>query len=181
MCRAFSLARHSLGEGGLFSTMNTIRSTIVLALLIVGMFVIRGTVHAASLSMMPATSAAKIGKPMMVKLVLGSAKRSVNSAQATITFPKKLLKFTKVSTKGSVFSLWAKNPKGSNKTGMVVFVAGKKNPGFKGKSATILRMTFVPKKAGMATVKITKAKTLANDGKGTNVLKKVRNAKVQIR
>ena len=160
--------------------MNIFRSITFIALIIVGTIIAHGTVHAATLSMKPKTSAVKVGTPLTVKLVLDSANQPVNSAEATITFQKKLLKFTKVATKESVFSLWAIKPFGSNKAGTVAFAAGKKNPGFKGRGAIIIRITFIPKKAGTANVKITKANVLANDGKGTNVLTKVSNTKVQI-
>lgn len=155
---------------------------LVVLAVVAGSFVVaQGTVHAATLSLKPKTARASVGVPFTVRLVLASANRSVNSAEAVIAFPKKLLTVKKVTTKGSIFALWAKKPTGSNKAGTIVFVAGKKNPGFKGKGATVIRMTFVPKKAGTASVNVTKANVLANDGKGTNVLKVVRNAKIRIR
>lgn len=146
---------------------------LIFGIIVVGILVAHGTVHAATLSLQPKTSTIRANKPYTVRLVLDSADRSVNSAEATMTFPIKLLKLKSVSTKNSIFVLWAKKPSISNKAGTIVFDAGKKTPGFKGKNATVLRLTFVGKHKGTATVKITKAKTLANDGKGTNVLKKV--------
>lgn len=154
---------------------------VVLAVVVGGLVVAQGTVHAATLSLKPKTVRASVGMPLTMRLVLASADRSVNSAEATIAFSKKLLAVKKVTTKGSIFAVWAKKPTGFNKTGTVVFAAGKKNPGFKGKGATVLRITFVPKKTGTASVNVTKASVLANDGKGTNVLTKVKNAKMRIR
>lgn len=153
--------------------MKTTYSLAVVVLLLIGTVVAHGTVLAATLSLQPKMATPRANKPYTVRLVLDSVNRSVNSAEATVTFPIQLLKLKSVSTKNSIFVLWAKKPVGSNKAGTIVFAAGKKNPGFKGKNATVLQLTFVGKRSGTATVKITKAKTLANDGKGTNVLQKV--------
>ena len=132
----------------------------------------------ASLFLTPAVKNAEVGATFTETVYVGTDV-AVNSAEATVTFPKDLLRVTSVSSSG-IFTLWASQPSYSNAAGTVSFSGGLPTPGYKGTSGKIVTITFKALAEGTATVAVTGGQVLANDGQGTNVLKSQRTASVRI-
>lgn len=128
-------------------------------------------VHAASASLYlsPSSGSHTLNSTFNVSVFV-STDVSVNSAEATVSFPKDKLNVTSVSSAG-IFTIWTSQPSYSNSTGRVAFAGGLPTPGYKGKTGKIITITFKAIAEGSAKVSITKGSVLANDGKGTNVLK----------
>lgn len=113
----------------------------------------------------PSSVATQIGKTFSLTLNL-TATENVNSASGTVVFPGTLLQAVSVSQTGSIFTNWPQNPTISGET--ISFAGGLPNPGYSG-TGKIFSITFKAKAAGTAGVTVTNGKTLANDGKGTDV------------
>lgn len=99
----------------------------------------------------------------------------INAIQATILFPPDKLDVIGLSKEKSILSFWIIEPSYSNVDGIIQFIGGIPNPGFKGEGE-IFTIVFKPKKEGKAHIKFKEGLVLANDGKGTNVLKEERDA-----
>lgn len=132
----------------------------------------------ASLYLSPSSKSVETAASFTETLYVGTDV-AINSAEATVTFPKGLLKVTSVSSSG-IFSLWANQPSSSNAAGTVSFAGGLPTPGYKGTSGKIITITFKALAEGTATVAVTNGQVLANDGQGTNILKSQRTASIKI-
>lgn len=128
-------------------------------------------VHAAELSLSPATGSFASGKEFTVRVqVKPGGTESVNAADGTLTFDKEVLSVVKVSKEGSQFSLWTADPTFSNTAGTIVFSGG--TPTAFSNTGTAVTVTFKGKKEGVGAVKFDKGSILAADGKGTDVYTK---------
>lgn len=123
----------------------------------------------ASLYLSPSSKTVTVGDSFTVGLYV-SADSAINAAEATLTFPADKLRVSSISKSG-IFSLWAVEPNYSNSSGRITFSGGLPSPGYKGTSGKILTVTFKATGAGKPKVSITGGTVLANDGKGTNILK----------
>lgn len=123
----------------------------------------------ASLYFSPSSKTVTVGDSFTVGLYV-STDSAINAAEATLTFPTDKLRVTSISKSG-IFSLWAIEPNYSNSSGRVTFSGGLPSPGYKGTSGKILTVTFKATATGKPKVSITGGSVLANDGKGTNILK----------
>jgi len=103
-------------------------------------------------------------------MYVNSTDQAMNAAQATIIFPTDKLSVISVSTKYSIFSLMVENPTFSNTGGSAGFSGIVLNPGYTGKNGRLVTVNFAAKALGKATVTISGAQVLANDGVGTNIL-----------
>ncbi len=116
------------------------------------------------------------GTTFTVNVLMNTGGQAINAAEATIAFPSDLLSLQSISKSGSVFTLWAVEPGGSNSSGKVMFSGGLPSPGFSGSSGRILSLVFRAAKTGSAKLTISGAQLLANDGLGTNILSGAGNA-----
>lgn len=126
--------------------------------------------RAATLSARPLTTTVVAGGVFTVSVDLNSQGKTINNAEAVISYPTDLVEVQSVSTGGSIFSLWVEPATFSNGSGTITFNGGAPNPGFSGASGHILSAKFKAKAAGTAQISISSAAIRENDGLGTNVL-----------
>lgn len=142
--------------------------TSVVALLI-GLFAISNTAFAASVAISPASDTFKQGTNFSVSVNVASTDQAMNAASGTITFPKDRLQVVSVSKNNSIVDFWAVEPSFSNTAGTISFEGVVLTPGYQGSAGKILTITFKGKSTGLADVKFSSNKILANDGIGTNI------------
>lgn len=100
----------------------------------------------------------------------------INAASGKIYFPVEELEVIGLSKEESIFSLWTAEPSYSNSDGTIQFGGGLPTPGFKGSEGKILTITFKTKEEGEVDVEFEEGLVLADDGKGTNILKEKKGA-----
>ncbi len=146
------------------------KRSIVISTCVVAAILLPAKSDAATLGVSPSSATIRVGKTITVAVRVGSADQAMNSAEAAVTFPTDLLQLQSISKTGSIFQFWTTEPAGSNASGRIVFSGGLPSPGFSGGGGNIIRITFLAKARGTATLSITGAKVLANDGLGTDIL-----------
>ena len=125
--------------------------------------------QAATVSLTPSITSVSAGNIITVHVVVNTQGTAINDGSATVQFPTDLLEVVSVSKSASIFSLWVEEPTFSNSAGTVSFDGGVPTPGYQGSGGTMLDITFRAKKTGTASVLISDANVLANDGQGTDV------------
>lgn len=121
----------------------------------------------ASIFLSPSTTNCKVGATVTVTVFVNSGGQPINAAEGTINYSSDVLEYQSLSTGGTIFELWTKNPSGNSTA--TSFGGGLSGSGFNGDGGKILSMTFKAKREGSATFSISGGKILANDGNGTNV------------
>lgn len=145
---------------------------ILCSLFIISLFVInfnlpKAAATGATLSISPATKRVNVGATITATLNVSPGSLPINAAEATITYSSSCLEFQSVSTTGSIFTFWTAQPTGG--TASTTFGGGLADPGYSGTLGKILTLTFKAKRAGTATLTISGARVLANDGVGTDI------------
>lgn len=135
--------------------------------------------EAATLYMIPNSSAFNIGEEFTIDLKAGADDEFLNAGQATVSFSNDVLELVSIDKSGSSFNFWVEEPSVSNETGTLSFIGGTTR-GISGASLQIIRMKFKTKGAGVANLSITDAVLTASDGKGTNILSAVEDASVRV-
>lgn len=138
-----------------------------------------GFVKAATLEARPASRSLTVGDSITMRVTLSSPDTAVNAVQGTLTYPPALLSVTNVSTAGTVMGIWVHQP-ADNGSGQINWSGGIFNPGFTGTSGTVFTVSFKALAAGTADVKVVSGAVLAADGKGTNVLSDIRQARYTV-
>lgn len=160
--------------------MSTIR-ICTLGLLITGCFLLAPfTTIAATLGAVPDASHVTAGNIVTVRLLVNGADQAINAANGVLSFPADFLKVLSIDTSHSIFPLWIQPPSFSNTNGTITFDGGVPSPGFTGTAGAILAITFQAEKPGTATLSLSGASVLANDGLGTDVLTGTDNATLTI-
>ena len=136
--------------------------------------------HAATLSINPATANVSVGNIISLSILVNANGTAINTGGATVHFPSDLLEVMSISKSSSIFSLWVQDPVFSNTDGTIAFVGGLPTPGFSGQSGQLISIVFRAKKQGTASIVMSDASVLANDGLGTNVLSAYGSASIQI-
>jgi len=137
-------------------------------------------VHAASLQLSPASGSYAVDQTFAVTVSVSSADRAMNSVSGVVTFPTDSLEVSSISKTGSILNLWVQEPSFSNAGGTVNFEGIVLNPGFTGSNGKIITITFKVKARAAASLALTSATVLANDGKGTNILAGVSGSKLTL-
>lgn len=137
------------------------------------------SVHAATLSIIPANGAIHRGDSVTVYVKINSADVSVNAVQATIHFPTDKLQAESVDSKSTAFGFWLDGPTISGADGTVKFIGGTTN-GISGSALAVLAINFKAVGSGSAVISASDAAITANDGKGTNVLDAVKGGTISI-
>jgi len=130
----------------------------------------------ASFFLSPGSETFKVGDTFAVELKINTTGVSVNSAQAVIHFPTDMLEVLSLSKDDSIFSLWPEEPVFSNSDGKISFAGGLPHPGFQ-EIGNIITINFKGKEQGLVHITFGPSKILANDGKGTNILVFLKEAK----
>lgn len=116
--------------------------------------------------------------PFEIKIV--DIEMPVNVVQADISFDSEAVEIVDISTENSFANVFIQKEI-DNGLGFARFSGGLPNPGFGEKEGIFSTVYFVGKKPGITTVKLLpSSKVLANDGKGTNILKEVPSVNVLI-
>jgi len=129
-----------------------------------------------SLFLYPGSRSFIIEDTFSVEVKVDTAGIPVNAAQATIYFPSDKLEVLNISKESSIFTLWPEEPEFSNSSGKISFSGGTPHPGFLG-TGNIITINFKSKKEGMANLALGEGRVLADDGKGTNILVFLKEAK----
>jgi hypothetical protein len=135
---------------------------------------------AASLSFSKVSDSYTLNGNFSVNVYVGSSDQSMNAVSGVVSFPWDKLQVVSISKTNSILSLWAEEPSFSNSTGTVNFEGIVLNPGFAGAQGKVLSITFKTKNTGQANLSFSSGSVLANDGTGTNILKTLGVAVVNI-
>lgn len=142
---------------------------------LLGFFVAPSFLFADTLSFSPATGSYTSGRTFPVTVFVSSPSQAINALSGEISFPADKLQLVSISKTGSILTLWVQEPTFSNTAGTVSFAGVVPNPGFTGSVGNLLTLNFKVVGQGSATVKFNAGEVLANDGSGTNVLKRLTN------
>lgn len=127
-----------------------------------------------SLYFSPSSGNVSVGQSFSLALRVNTGGTAINAAEGSVVFDQQKLSVTSVSKSGSVFSIWAEEPKFSNAEGTIEFAGGVPNPGYSGSNGLVLTINFKAKSAttvrGYTEIVLVSGGVLANDGEGTNIL-----------
>jgi len=130
--------------------------------------------QAASLYLSPASGSYNLGQAFSVNVYVSSADQAMNAASGAVLFPADKLQVTSLVKTGSIINLWVQEPSFSNPPaggqGTVNFEGIIYNPGYTGSKGKIITINFKVKGGGEASLNLSLAAVLANDGQGTNIL-----------
>ncbi len=124
-------------------------------------------VHAATLSVMPASGTYSVGERLIVRVVV-SGETPLNAVTGTLSFPSDLFAIESVTKAGSILNFWVAEPSFSKQTGVVQF-EGVALSGYQGGSGTVLSVGLKAIKTGSGNVTFKSGQVLANDGQGTDI------------
>lgn len=151
----------------------------IISLSILGALFSTQTASAASLFWVPTVGEYGISKEIAADLKVDSEGVGINAGQATIRFPKDILEVKSIDKSDSVFNFWLEEPSFSNADGAITFMGGTPY-GVSGASIQVIRVTFLTKSAGTATVSFSDSAVTTSDGSGANVLSKTADASFTI-
>ena len=132
------------------------------------------TAQNGSLYLSPSSGQVAVGQIFSLVLRVNTGGTAINAAEGSIVFDQAKLSVASVSKSGSVFTIWAEEPKFSNAEGTIEFAGGLPNPGYSGSNGLVLTINFRTKTAttvrGTTDITLVSGGILANDGYGTNIL-----------
>lgn len=129
-----------------------------------------------SLYISPGSRSFRVGNTFSIELKVDTAGVFINAAQTIISFPADKLEVLSISKDNSIFTLWTEEPVFSNSSGKISFSGGLPHPGFK-EIGNIITINFKARQEGAVFLALEEGQVLANDGKGTNVLVFIKEAK----
>ncbi|MDD5551683.1 MAG: cohesin domain-containing protein [Candidatus Pacebacteria bacterium] len=135
---------------------------------------------AATLYIDPATGVYKEEQVFKVKIKVNTGGYRINSARGIINFPKEKLEILDIERGNSIFSLWDSSTHFSNYEGNISFGGGLPAPGFSGNSGEILEISFRAKSTGKVNLDFQEGSVLANDAKGTDILRDLEGAEYNL-
>ncbi|MEA2020530.1 MAG: cohesin domain-containing protein [Patescibacteria group bacterium] len=113
----------------------------------------------------------RLGEIFPMRITLTGIKRSINAVQADFSFDPRRLELVEISTRESFASVFIQKEI-DNKTGYGRLAGGVPSPGFSQERGVFGTVYFRGKTPGLADVEfLPSSMILANDGRGTNVLK----------
>ncbi len=132
----------------------------------------------AKLFFSPVPRQVEVGERFSVSVKVGSGTEYINAISGAISFPENLVRLISVSKEKSIINLWITEPTaGRNK---ILFEGIVLNPGFLGNSGLAFNITFEAKNPGNAVLNFTEGAILANDGRGSNVLRTLGSANLSL-
>jgi len=137
------------------------KQTLVTCLL----FLVATPALAATLHFISEPEKAGVGDVVRVSVLLDSPE-GVNALQGKLHYSDSLLELKKVSDGNSIVSFWIVPPRKLQEQSLIEF-AGAIPGGYGALDGKILEATFLVKKSGAATLRLSDALTLLNDGQGT--------------
>jgi len=160
-------------------------------------------VQAAQLNFVSQTQEINVGQQFQVNVILNTEGEQINAVEGKIVFPEDLLDLKEVRDGNSIVNFWIERPKAetrkdtntntkqhesvrvdscgeaNNSCGSVYF-SGITPGGYNGSQGLVLSIIFLAKKEGSGLIEIQNAKTLLNDGKGTEAKLKIFNFQFSI-
>ncbi len=136
----------------------------IFILLILGLILPRA-IFAAEISFTAKTNTVVLNQQFQVDMALNTSGEPINAVQGNILFPSELLELKEIKDANSIVNFWIDKPK-IESDGKIVF-SGIIPGGYQGQNGLLLTLIFVSKKEGQGTVELREAKTLLNDGNGT--------------
>jgi hypothetical protein len=180
------------------------RFSVILALLFsVGFAIMPILSFAAELNLISQTQEINTDQQFQVDLILNTEGEQINAIEGKIVFPEDLLEVKEIRDGNSIINFWIDKPKAetlkntntntnlhesvrvdscgevNNSCGFVYF-SGITPGGYNGNQGLILSIIFLAKKEGSGLIEIQNAKTLLNDGKGTEAQLKIFNFQFSI-
>ncbi len=126
------------------------------------------------------TEISGVGKTFKAKIIVDTHNYYINAAQSYIEFDPRVLQVIKNDTTESFCKFYPENSY-SNEKGLIKLACGTPYPGFKGKN-TMQTIEFLTKAIKTTDLKVSKqSMVLANDGKGTNLLKDLDTVSIKIK
>src|SRR3990167_3011250 len=127
-----------------------------------------------SLYFSPSSGSVIAGQNFSIVIRVNTGGVAINAPEGSVVFDSAKIQITSISKSGSIFTIWAEEPKFSNAEGTVEFAGGVPNPGYSGASGTVFTVNFKAKTAttikGYTDIVMVSGAILANDGEGTNIL-----------
>lgn len=119
----------------------------------------------------PSKGQYRLGEIFPMKIEINNIKNSINAVQADIGFEPQKLKVQEVSTKDSFANIFIQKEI-NNEGGWTRLTGGLPNPGFFGNHGTLGTVFFKGVNPGIVKIEfLPSSMVLANDGRGTNILK----------
>jgi len=145
------------------------------------------TVNAAILNLVSQTKEIGITQQFEVNVILNTEGEQINAVEGKIVFPEDLLEVKEIRDGNSIINFWIERPKAetlkdtnTNTNLHEIFFSGITPGGYNGNQGLILSIIFLAKKGGSGLIEIQNAKTLLNDGKGTEAQLKIFNFQFSI-
>lgn len=135
--------------------------------------------HSAFLYLDPSKESFDVGEEFSVSVKVGTD-FSINTVKTVLYFPQDKLSILEISKQGSIFSLWAEEPKFSNEFGELSFCGGVPHPGFIGDEGQIISIKFKAENRGNIKLNFKESAILANDGKGTDIFTHAKEGKYSL-
>lgn len=158
----------------------TLKTSIILSVAVfvfVIFFAGIGNVYAATFFLSCDKTSFAIGDAFDVNIKIDTEDAGINTAQATIQFPRDMLEVKNIDKSNSIFNFWLEDPVFSNDNGRIAFIGGS-NLGSSGKSLQVLKIGFAVKGTGQSDLVFVDGAITASDGSGTNVLSTMRGLKL---
>lgn len=141
-----------------------------ISILLAGTLLFSSFATAATIRARPLSTKIDAGGNFTVSVDVDTQGKTINNAEAVISFPADLVEVTSINSGGSIFSLWVEPATFSNNSGTISFNGGVPNPGYTGSSGHLLSIQFHAKNSGTAQFTFDSAAIRENDGLGTNIL-----------
>ena len=106
-----------------------------------------------------------VGQQFQVDISLNAENEAINAVEGKIVFPGELLELKEIRDGNSIINFWVERPK-TESNNQIIF-SGITPGGYIDKQGLIFSTIFQSKNEGKGTIEIQEAKTLLNDGKGT--------------
>jgi len=118
----------------------------------------------------------RLGEIFSMPIEIAGVKKPINAVQADLSFDPKRLEAVEVSTKDSFANIFVQKEV-NNKVGFTRLIGGLPDPGFFSDRGLLGSVYFKGKIPGIVKVEfLPSSLVLANDGRGTNVLKELASA-----
>ena len=126
----------------------------------------------ATLQFSPSSGTFFLGSTFNMSLTLNTGSYAINAVEVAVRFPADKIQVANPSIGDSFISIWVTPPQYSNTEGTLVFRGGVPTPGITISNGVISTATFRARALGEVELSYeATSQVLANDGRGTNVLR----------
>ena len=136
--------------------------------------------NSGSLFLSPLSESFVVGDTFQVQVKVDTADIPINAARVSIYFPQDKLEVLNISKEDSIFTLWPQEPIFSNASGKISLSGGLPHPGFNWEG-NIVTINFKTRQKGIVNLSFGDSNVLADDGRGTDILVFIKEAKYYIK